>query len=94
MSKFQKIFNEVVSFFPEGYYLSKSLYTEKEAKHLLKKFLEELGGKNVIIKDIKVGYVRFQPTPEELREEGLANMAWITCESGDKNAQECWVYRA
>ena len=92
MSKFNEIFSDVVPFTPEGYYLSKSLYSEDEAIKIFNEFFNDLGCVDSEVKRIECGYVRFQATPEDLRSEGLGNMAWVTCESTDRNAQECWAY--
>ncbi|MEA1999605.1 MAG: hypothetical protein U9N61_09850 [Euryarchaeota archaeon] len=87
MTKFDIFFSEVISFTPEGYYLSKNLFTQDEALHEFKKFFDN---EDLQIKHIKQAYVRFQPTPQDLIDEGLSKMAWITCQPNDRNAQPCW----
>lgn len=88
-SKFDETFSEVVPFTPNGYYISKNIFTKEEA---LKKFLEYTKRDDINISEIEDGFVRFQRTPEDLREEGVLDMAWITCRRTDRNAQSCWVY--
>jgi len=83
-----KYFSNVVNFVPDGYYLSKNLFTKEEA---LIEFQETLG-KEIKIDEISEQYVRFQPTPEELRGELDTKMAWIVCNKTDRNAQPCWRY--
>jgi hypothetical protein len=70
-SKFDDQFSHVVNFVPDGYYLSKNLFTKEEA---LIEFQETLG-KEIKIDEISEQYVRFQPTPEELRGELDTKMA-------------------
>ena len=89
ISKFDFYFSDTIDFFPEGHYLSKNLFTQEEA---LKEFRKHLEREEIDISEVICGFVRFQPTPADLREEGLSEMAWITCEKKDRNAQPCWVY--
>ena len=87
-SKFDETFSEVIGFYPEGLYLSKNLFTKEEALKMFREYDEC----NSYVKDsdIKEAFVRFQATPRELREDGLEDMAWMTCKPDDRGAQPCW----
>lgn len=89
LSKFDDFFSEVVGFTPDGFYLSKSLFSQEEALEEFKKYLEE---KEIVLSEVEYGFVRFQFTPNELRADGVSDVAWITCKKEDRNSQPCWVY--
>ena len=42
--------------------------------------------------DIEETYVRFGFVPEDLRDEGLDDLAWSTCDKDTRGAQPCWQY--
>ena len=87
MSQFTNLFSDVVSFYPEGYYVKKDTISKDEALELFKEYAQA----DIEISEIKESYVRFQPTPRELRED-IGDMAWIVCSKNDRNAQACWCY--
>jgi len=84
--KFNELFKEIVKFYPEGYCLSKELYTKEEA---LAKFSKDLD-REVNIVEIGEEAVRWQPTNQELLDEGLDKWSWILCYYEEKNAQKIW----
>lgn len=92
--KFDLIFDEVIEFVPRGYYISRNVFpTKEEAQAEFHKYTEGMGEplNPISLDSIKEAYVRFSPTPWEMRDE-IGNMAWLTCERSDKRAQPCWVY--
>ncbi len=91
MSKrFEECFSEPFRFEPEGVFLGRFIPKE-EALVLFKEDQEAYYGESELeLKDIKESYVRFQPSPYELRAEGVADMAWIVCQKNDRNSQPCW----
>lgn len=93
MSKFDDSFGEVMKFEPEGLYISRKAFpTKEEATKVFLGYFDEMGESEVAVlpDEIKEAYVRFEPTPCDLRYE-LGNMAWMVCSKDSKGAQPCWT---
>lgn len=93
--KFNESFSTVMKFEPYGLYLSRNVFkTKEEAAEAFSEYYNELGESdevvNVSIDEVKEAYVRFEPTPWELRDE-LGDMAWMVCNKEERGAQPCWV---
>lgn len=87
---FKEDFAYPMSFEPEGMYLDGS-YSADEALALFNDAYPDSDAFDH--SDLEVAYVRFQPTPAELRGD-ISDMAWITVPKGTKRAQKCWVVGA
>lgn len=91
--KFDASFMEVMKFEPEGLYISRKIFPTKEDAILaFTSYFDDIGGSenDVNPDEIKEAYVRFGPTPWDLRDE-LGNMAWMVCDRNNRGAQPCWV---
>ncbi|CAA6807175.1 MAG: Unknown protein [uncultured Sulfurovum sp.] len=88
--KFEKLFSEPIRFLYGGVYLGGFIEKEDALVLFKKEELANNGETSLELKDIKEAYIRFQPTPLDLREDGVDDMAWITCNKNDFNAQQCW----
>ncbi len=91
MGQFDIQFSSVQGFYPNGFHLSRKLYTREEAAKI---FAQELILKEdeVLASKIKEKFVRWQTTPVDLREDGLPDITWIVCDKGSRNAQPTWEY--
>lgn len=88
MSAFDRQFDEFLEFMPDRLQvISRRAYTKEEAKNIYDKQFEA----DVLLEDIKEGWVRWQPSPSDFRDEGLGDFCWLTCEATDKGAQPTWM---
>jgi hypothetical protein len=89
VSKFDDTFKEIVEFYPDGMLvLSRRAFTKDEAKNIYAKELR----RDIPLDRIKEGWVRWQPTPSDLKDDICGDFCWLTCEEKDKNAQPIWIY--
>ena len=91
--KFDESFSEVMKFEPEGLYISRNIFkTKEEALKAFTEYYNYMGEdeNEIEIDSIEESYVRFQPTPAELRDE-IGDMAWVVCDKDVKGAQPCWM---
>lgn len=88
MRVFDKAFDEFMEFCPDGLYvISRRAFTKDEAKKLYDKEYKA----NISLDEIKEGWVRWQPTPLELRDEICGDFCWLTCEENERGAQPVWL---
>ena len=93
--KFDESFSEVMKFEPDGLFISRNVFpTKEDAGKAFAEYMDDMGGaeEDINLEYIKESYVRFEPTPAELRDE-IGNMAWMVCEKDSKGAQPCWMIK-